>query len=299
MDGGSSQALLQHDIKMQVKKTVSRKRLVRLTQDKRRGCAAPAQNSATDTDSIAPNRFSKSVEFSEEELPRSVGYDFELHLRQDWDGTPHGSTFSDGSHASRAAYADFIPAFGGAYSAQHLFRYFWTHIFASHFAYLPPLVAYAGRNWLSSTITKVLPLSDLTLALSAYHCRIRTPFFPPKEDSTWRYYYDSGLRGLRSNIWSFRKCQSLHAIRVTLQLLACNLQLILLDRERGSRTWLVHLRGMSGLMDMVVAYALSREFEELEILDRNGLEFIIQVFASLNRASAMINVGIPSFDRIE
>ena len=298
-DGGSSQALLQHDIKMQVKKTTSRKRLVRLIRGKGRTCVATAEDSSMDTGSVGSNHSSVSAEFSEEEPPRSVSCDFELQLHQDWDGTPPGLTLSKEPQSSNAAYADTLAASGGAYSEQHLFHYFWGHIFASYFVYLPPSVAYAGRKWLPSAITNFQPLSDLTLALSACHYRNRTPFPSLQEDPTWRYYYDSGLRGLRSEIRSFGDCQSLQAFRLALQLLACNLQLILLDSQRGSRTWLVHLRGMSVLVDMIIAYDLSCEVEEPGVFDRNGLEFITQMFAFFDRASALTTVGISSYDHVK
>ena len=294
LDGGPSQTLLQHDIKMRVKKTVSRKRVVRLTQGKRRGCVATTEDSAIDTDSIGSNHSSVSVDFSEEEeSPRSVGCDFNLQLHQDWDGSPLGPTLSNGSQTSDAAYADTIPASGHTYSEQHLLHHFWAHVFPSYFVHLPASVAYAGRKWLSSAIAEFQPLSDLTLALSACN---RTPSPSLQEDPTWRFYYDSGLRGLRSEIRSFRDCQSVQAFRVALQLLACNLQLILLDSQRGSRTWLVHLRGMSVLVDMVIAYDLSREVEELGVFDRHGLEFITQMFASFDRASTLTELCIPSLD---
>lgn len=301
MDGHSTQALLQHDIKMQVKKTKSRKRHVRspkLAHDKRLGSVASAEDSFSHGILIYPDRSSVSVGVSEGSL-RSFGDDFALRFRQDWDGTRPRSILSDGPRGPGEAYVNTMPAFGGGCREQFLLRYFWAHVFASHFAFLPFSVAHSGRKWLSSTIATVQPLSDLTLALSACHCYIKTPLSILKDELTWRYYYDHGLKGLRFRIRSFRKVQSLQGIRGALQLLACNMQLILLDLLRGLRTWLVHLRGMSGLMDMVVAFALSRESKELGGLDQTGLEFIVQAFNPLNRASAMLKVGIPSYDRTQ
>ena len=301
MDGGSAQAMLQHDIKMQVKKTGSLKRHARslkLTRDKRRGSVASSEDTmATDGDLMTPDGSSVSGGFSEEEPPGPVGDDCRLPLRQDWHGKPPRSTWSDGSSqaSSEACVDDAVSALGGAHGERYLFRYFWAHVFASQSAHLPLSVAQAGRKWLSSAVAQVRPLSDLTLALSACHCRMKTPFATVKDDLTWRYYYDRGLRGLRFIIRSFRKSQSLQGVRGALQLLACNMQLILLDLLRGLRTWSVHLRGMSELMDLVVAFPLSRESKELGHLDQNGLDFILKVFRNLIALAPCQTSGIPSF----
>ena len=296
MDGGSGQALLQRDIKMQVKKTGRLRRhdarLRKLTPaDNKEQRSVPSTEEvvhATDEDPGSTPHLSTSWKVSSEEK------------EEGWRGTPPSSASSDGPrNSSWADHVLSVPIFGYAQIEQNLLGYFWTHVFRLNLSYLPFSVAHAGRKWLVSTMIDVEPLSDLTLALSACHCRMWAPFSFPlvKDDFAWRYYYDRGLRGLRVQLRSFRKSRSLQGIRVALQLLACNLQLILLDLLRGLGIWPLHLRGMSGLLDMIVEFHSGGGSTELGFFDQSGLEFLVQVFAPFERAGALLDAGMSSHDQ--
>ena len=263
MDGGSAQAIVQEDIKLQVKKHGLHKRHVRLVQ-----------TSKERTEAEGPD-------------PGSTASDGPRTLVTC--GAPNacrkGGVMQGSMQAFSQADMHETPAF--CQQEQGLLHYFWAYLFASHYLRYPPALTQAGRNWLTANMIKMRPLADLTLALSACHCHANTRSTASLDDSTWRYYYDRGLRGLRYYLQSFENTESLQAVRVALQLLACNMQLLTLDQLTGSETRSIHLIGRSELINTISSFAFSAHVEALGASDQDGLDFILQVSAPSSTASIL------------